>query len=173
MPKLTDARRISNTWIRDNAKNISGRVLSIGSGSDQDNEGSRYRLYFECADSYETSDISPTAHVDLKLDVRNMVSVADETYDCVFCGGLLEHVDDIFAAMREINRVMKCGGVLLLGMPFGYRIHRAPQDFWRVTYHGLRYLFEVHRFRVLCIRTITGLYGKELPAAYWARAIKY
>ncbi len=172
MPGLTEVRKLSNEWLRLHSWGIRGRVLSVGSGSDLDNEGNRYRHYFNLARSYETSDNSPTAHVNLRLDVRTMPSIADETYDCVFCAGLLEHVDDIFAAMREISRVMKVGGVLLLGMPFGYRIHRAPQDFWRVTIHGLRYLLEVHRFVVMEIKTISGLYDKELPAVYWARAVK-
>lgn len=172
MPTLSKERIQSNKWIRRHAESIEGAVLSVGSGSDQDNAGSRYRNYFKNAAVYHTSDISLRAQVDLRLDVRDMSTIKDESYDCVFGSGILEHIDDIFAAMREINRVTKTGGVLLTGVPLGYRIHRAPQDFWRLTIHGLRYLLERHGFKIVEVETIRGAYGKDFPAVYWVEASK-
>ena len=172
MAHLTKARERANKWIREQAKDVTGKVLSVGSGGDQDNEGGHYRQYFLNASSYETSDFSKTAPVNLYLDVRSMPEVKDETYDCVFASGLIEHVDDMWAAMREINRIMKPGGVLLFGAPFGAAIHRAPQDFWRMTIHGLRYTVETSGFEISCIETIPGIYDKGFPAAYWSRSIK-
>ena len=32
------------------------------------------------------------------------------------------------------------GGTFLVGVPFAQPIHRAPQDFWRFTEYGIRYL---------------------------------
>ena len=119
MATVTLARTESNKWIRKHAHGITGKVLSLGSGSDLDNEGGRYRDYFFNADSYSTSDISPTAPVQHTLDVRDMSKVVRGYYDCIFAAGLLEHVDDMFGAMREINQVMRPGGVILTGMPFG------------------------------------------------------
>jgi len=171
MATVTLARTESNKWIRKHAHGITGKVLSLGSGSDLDNEGGKYRDYFFNAESYSTSDISSTAPAQYVLDVRDMSTVVCGYYDCIFAAGLLEHVDDMFRAMREINRIMKTGGVILTGMPFGYRIHRAPQDYWRATIHGMRYLLEGFGFEVVEMITVPGVY-KDFPAAYWVRGTK-
>ena len=69
-----------------------------------------------------------------------MPELADEAFDCIYCSGVLEHVDDPFAGIKEMTRVLKPDGVLLLGVPFRQAIHMAPQDFWRFTEFGIRHL---------------------------------
>lgn len=55
------------------------------------------------------------------LDVRTgdiqSVNLPSETYDVVFMGDVLEHLTDPVAALREINRAMKTGGVLVILCP--------------------------------------------------------
>ena len=46
------ARRESNLWIRQHAAPITGSVLSIGSGRDEDGEGGLYQDYFPRSHSY-------------------------------------------------------------------------------------------------------------------------
>jgi SAM-dependent methyltransferase len=163
------ARKIANAWILGHAEAVTGRVLSIGSGSDSDWYGSKYRLYFKKADSYQTSDLSPTAPVNLQLDVRSMPSIKDASYDCVYCAGTLEHVDDMFGAMAEMARILKPDGTLLLGVPLGQKIHRAPQDFWRMTIHGLQYLLERFGFEEQDLLTIPGTIT-GFPSCYWSKS---
>ena len=167
------ARQASNTWIANAAKDVEGKVLSIGSGNDLDWQGSRYRNYFPKAE-YFTSDITTSAKtkVNLIIDVRSMPQVEDASYDCVFIAGVLEHVDDIFSAMSEVSRILKPGGLLLLGVPFGQPIHRAPQDFWRLTIHGLEYLLD--RYGFVLNSPIAGIPGKipNLASVYWSESRK-
>jgi SAM-dependent methyltransferase len=167
---ISQARLESNAWIEAAAKYVTGNVLSIGSGSDLDGQGRKYRQYFSKTESYQTSEVSLRATTDLVLDVRNMEGIEDGEYDCVFCSGVLEHVDDLFGAMREIARILRTGGVLLLGVPLAQKIHRAPQDFWRMTIHGVRYLLENNGFKAALITPIAG--PEDFPATYWAKGIK-
>jgi SAM-dependent methyltransferase len=164
------ARLLSNRWLRKVAPEIKGKVLSIGSGADIDWEGRRYRTYFSKADNYHTSELNPEKPADLCLDVRNMGKLEDGSYDCVFCSGVLEHVDDIFGAMREIARILRVGGTLLLGIPFNQALHAAPCDYWRMTAHGLRYLLQTAGFEVKEIIPIAG--RLNFPATYWSRSSK-
>lgn len=147
---------------------VTGDVLSIGSQTDQDGKGRRYRDYFRAARSYTTSELAPRPGCDLVLDVRAMSSITDGAYDCVFCSGVLEHVDDIWAAVAEIHRILRPGGVLLVGVPFAQRLHCTPTDFWRFTKYGLAYLL-----RAFTIEAIEAL-GEDpkFPWTYWARARK-
>ncbi|MEJ7646574.1 MAG: class I SAM-dependent methyltransferase [Chryseolinea sp.] len=67
-------------------------------------------------DKYITADIeSPLAKV--KMDIHS-IPFADSTFDIILCNHVLEHVRDDIAAMREISRVLKPGGLAILQVPF-------------------------------------------------------
>lgn len=164
---MSPGRAQSNAILREWCRNITGTVLSIGSSSDQDGAGASYRDYFTSADYYYTSE--PTAgRGDLVLDVRSMPSLVDASVDAVFCNGVLEHVDDCHAAVGECWRILKLGGTFIVGVPFAQPVHRAPQDFWRFTEFGLRYLLRA--FYIQDLRAIGD--DPKGPSAYLARARK-
>ena len=167
----SQARIESNRWLRVQAAGVHGRVLSIGSGDDTDGEGRTYRQYFGRCTSYATSEAVPTPGCDLVLDVKRMPQVDDATFNCVFCSGVLEHVDDHEAALAEITRILRPGGTLLLGLPFRQAIHLAPTDYWRFTEYGARVLLERHGYQVDDLVAIDRNVP-DFPAAYWARATK-
>ena len=81
-------------------------MLDIGSGSGSDKQGRYYRDYFPNAASYTTSEVSEESGVDLVLDVRDMPTIADATYDAVFCSGVLEHVDDLLQDTPQLAVVI-------------------------------------------------------------------
>jgi SAM-dependent methyltransferase len=165
--KASMERRLSNAVLNDWCASVTGRVLSLGSGGDVDKEGRRYRDYFPQASMYVTSDIEGVDGCDLTLDVRHM-HLADASFDALFVSGVLEHIDDVSAAVTECYRVLVPGGVLLVGVPFSQPIHRAPLDFWRFTEYGLRWLL-----RAFSIQDLVPIGADpKVPAAYWARAVK-
>lgn len=127
------ARKECNSILKDWCKNIQGNVLSIGSSYDIDKEGKKYRDYFYNATKYTTSEVSSKFGCDLILDVTNMSEILNETYDCVFCIGVLEHVFECRKGLEEITRILKRGGTLIVGFPFNQRLHCEPTDFWRFT----------------------------------------
>ena len=157
-------RKASNVLLREWCAAVTGDVLSVGSSQDGDKEGRSYRDYFTNAVSYRTSDVAPGA--DAVIDVR-ATGLPDACYDAVFCCGVLEHVDDCHAAVRELFRILKPGGWLLVGVPFMQGIHRAPMDFWRFTEFGLRWLLKA--FQEIDVRAIGDV---KAPLCYWARARK-
>jgi SAM-dependent methyltransferase len=165
------ARISSNHWLAAQTASIRGRVLSIGSMDDRDGEGRHYRDYFVHADSYTTSEHIPYPGCDLVIDVRAMPQIADATYDCVFCSGVLEHVDDFESGMREIARIMKPGAALLLGLPFRQALHLKPTDYWRFTEYGIRVLVARHGLHVDELVSIDAP-EPDFPASYWTRATK-
>lgn len=167
------SRRESNEWLRRQCRDIRGHVLSIGSGDDSDGEGGAYRNYFPMAASYTTSEVTEAFACDLVLDVRCMPEISDGSYDCIYCSGVLEHVDDFRGAMGELTRIIKPGGILLLGLPFRQAIHMPPQDFWRFTEHGIRFLlkgaYQIEEIEPIDVDVVA---GASFPAAYWVKAIK-
>ena len=65
---------------------------------------------------YVTADLMGK-HVDLRLDMCNMVDVADASFDLLVACDVLEHVPDDSAALREIHRVLARDGWAILTVP--------------------------------------------------------
>lgn len=164
------ARREGNKWLRYHSVNISGSVLSIGSGNDADNEGNFYRNYFMQASSYTTSDVYEGSSCDMTLDIRSMPQIKDASYDCIFCSGVLEHVDDYYKGLKEITRILKNDGFLILGLPFRQALHLAPQDFWRFTEFGIKYMLS-ESYEIVDFSSIDNSV-RDFPSAYLVKARK-
>ena len=167
MSKISPERVESNVILREWCADVHGAVLSVGSGGDIDKEGRRYRDYFLQAKSYITSDLPTVPGCDISLDLRRVPAGYWETFDAVFCSGVLEHVDDTEAAVEGIWRLLKPSGVLLLGVPFKQPIHRAPGDYWRFTEFGAMYLL-----RDFVRKEIRPVGDAAFPFAYWIKARK-
>lgn len=72
--------------------------------------------------------------------------------------------------MREISRVLKKNGKLILGVPFLYCLHEEPFDFHRYTKHALVNLCESNSMKVITLEVVGGpitvlydIIAKNLP----------
>jgi ubiquinone/menaquinone biosynthesis C-methylase UbiE len=78
--------------------------------------------------------------LDIVCDITSM-PVADASFDAVMCTEVLEHVPDPIAALRELARVLRPGGTMILTSPFASLTHFAPYHFCS----GFnRYFYEHH-----------------------------
>ena len=60
--------------------------------------------------------------------------------------------------MREIARVLKPDGCLILTAPHIWGIHEEPHDYYRYTPFGLRYLAERAGLHVVEVRALAGFW---------------
>ena len=77
-------------------------------------------------------------------DLRNLSSVADNTYDCLILTQVLQFIDDTSAAISECYRILKPEGTLLVTLPSLSRIDPISGqegDYWRFTTASASYLF--------------------------------
>ena len=68
------------------------------------------------AAEYTTADYD-RGDCDLKLDMSDMPSVHDDSFDIVIACDVLEHVPSDLAAMRELHRILQPGGTAILTVP--------------------------------------------------------
>ena len=117
-------------WLR--AQHVGGaRVLDVGCGD---------RPYGELFPGAVGFDVPGNQHADLHGDI-DAIPVEDASFDVVLCLQVLEHVPDPAAAVRELHRVVRPGGRVLLSTHGIYPFHPNPDDLWRWTHQGLERLF--------------------------------
>lgn len=51
----------------------------------------------------------------------------------LLCLDTIEHVWDVHAAFKEVDRILKKDGVALISSVFNFKIHVCPHDYWRFT----------------------------------------
>ena len=117
-------------------QNVKGNLIDIGCG---------YMPFHDqitpLVETYDGLDLFPrTTDVRYVSDVQNMPEIPDSTYNSAICLEVLEHVPDPFQAVREIQRILKPQGKLILTVPHLSRLHDEPHDYYRYTNHGLLYL---------------------------------
>lgn len=86
-----------------------------------------------------TVDAVAAGEVDIVGSIHKLPLV-DDSFDCIFCTGTLEHVQDPWQAVRELHRVLKPGGIVHIDVPFIQGYHADPTDYWRFTIDGLKLL---------------------------------
>jgi ubiquinone/menaquinone biosynthesis C-methylase UbiE len=64
--------------------------------------------------------------------------VHDESYDVIICSEVLEHVHMPGQVLRELARVVKPAGHLIITTPFAYPLHEEPYDYNRLTNHQMQ-----------------------------------
>jgi SAM-dependent methyltransferase len=69
------------------------------------------------------------------------IPAPDVSFDVILCAQVLEHVDDPAQGIRELHRVTRPGGRVLLSTHGTMVYHPNPVDFWRWTGAGLEHLF--------------------------------
>ena len=85
-------------------------------------------------------DRRPRLEIDVIGDAHDL-PFGDATVDAVVCTEVFEHLLDPPAAARELIRVLKPGGRLVLTTRFCFPLHDRPADFWRFTSYTLARLF--------------------------------
>lgn len=122
-----------------------GTMLDVGCGT------RRYESIFrEVVDSYiglDWPDVENRASPDVIGDAMN-IPLMDASVDVVLATELMEHLPSPDQFLREVTRVLREEGVLILSVPFMEPLHEEPRDFYRFTPYSLHLLLGSHGFRI-------------------------
>jgi hypothetical protein len=87
----------------------------------------------------ETLDITRDRGADY-AGTAEATGLPDASFDLVLCTQVIEHCMNPWAAVREINRILKPGGYLVVSAPHVWFFHPHPTDHWRFTQEGMAHL---------------------------------
>ncbi len=123
---------------------VSGKLLDVGCGRKPYKD-----THFLKATSYTGVDyLTETSRPDIIASALDL-PLENQFFDTVVSTELLEHVPDPLRALREMHRVLKPGGYLILSTPMYWPRHEIPYDFFRYPYDGLLYLLKESGFELV------------------------
>jgi SAM-dependent methyltransferase len=108
-----------------------------------------------CIDWLNTAHVNP--FLDHTVDLTGTLPFEIGSFDTVLLTDVLEHIPEPMNLMREIARILRPGGKLILGVPFFYWLHEVPHDYYRYTEFALRRFCQLSGLRVIDIATYGGL----------------
>ena len=130
-------RILLNAWLEQFQGKLRGIVLDVGG-----EKKSQVAYAFPAAHGVQHwiyLNLDPTKAPDVMANGEH-IPMAASSVDAVICMETMEHVGDPRQVTSEFGRILRPGGTLILSVPFMYRIHSRPWDFWRFTEYGVRRL---------------------------------
>lgn len=143
-------RYLLHRFIAEHAPKFNGQVLDVGGGT------GRYRKLFAHTE-YRILDPNPDNNPDV-IGFAEHLPFPDASMDGIVCTQVLADIWEVHTAAKEIARVLKPGGLLLLADSLMNEEHNAPHDFWRFTQYTFRKLLE-NSFDILALEPRGGYHG--------------
>lgn len=112
-------------------------IVDIGGGE------SPYKKMFKCS-KFIIFDIENRTGEDNVIlgDINEGINLPDNFADLVLMTEVLEHLKDPELALKEVYRILKKGGKLILTTPHVWPFHEEPNDFFRYTPYSLEFLLK-------------------------------
>lgn len=154
---------------------ITGKVLDFGCGSKP------YKSFFSFTE-YVGVDFENEGHphVNEQIDVfydGKTLPFSNEYFDSILCSEVFEHVFNLDEIIKELNRVLKKDGTILITCPFVWNEHEVPFDYARYTKFALENMlrkggFELIEFSkagnfVTAITQLICLYSFNCYKGFW------
>lgn len=106
--------------------------------------------------------------VDLVLDLTQPFDDVDrqlkgKRFNAIFCMSVLEHCDQPFRMAENMTRLLNPEGKMFISVPFAFKFHGYPSDYWRFTHEGVKKLFPALTFDSQLDHVSTQTQGDRFP----------
>jgi SAM-dependent methyltransferase len=130
-------------FVENTRQQYQGPFLEVGS-HDYGNTQNIRDLF--TGEEYVGADMNPGPGVDICIDLtKDFAEINDEVkgkrFGTIFCLSVMEHVDQPFKMAENLTALLAPGGKLCLSVPFAWKFHGYPSDYWRFTHEGVKKLF--------------------------------
>lgn len=130
---------------------LRGTVLDVGCGS------RTYRRLLTSCEWYIGLEYNPSMHPDVVGSALEL-PFAGGRVDHIISIEVLEHLPEPEQALKEMARVSRTGGKLILSTPMTWYLHYEPDDYFRYTRYGLSYLLNKAGYHIVEIEKTGGFW---------------
>lgn len=118
-------------WVQQQAQQLEPgtKLLDVGAGCGPYRHLFNHCEYHSHDFGQEPATIGNYTPLTYESDISS-IPAADESYDAILCTEVLEHVPEPIAAIREMSRLLRPGGKLMLSAPQGSELHQEPYHFY-------------------------------------------
>ena len=140
-----------------------GKLLDVGCGEKP------YKSIFQNTDYFgidhkrysrykgKNTDQKPDKYFDDKYTRDGILPFANNLYDVVCSFQVLEHVKNPSKLLKEMTRVLKPKGYMILTVPFIWGLHEEPKDYYRYTEYGIRSMIVKNKCKLIMIKKQGGV----------------
>ena len=84
-------------------------------------------------------------------------------FGTIFCLCVLEHCDQPFKMAENLTQLLRLGGKIYISVPFAWKFHGYPSEYWRFTHEGVKKLFPDLDFNNSTNNATTSRLGESYP----------
>lgn len=96
--------------------------------------------------------------LDFEVDLNGDLPFDNNSFDTILLSDVIEHIAQPDHLFSEMVRILRPGGIIILGVPFFYYLHEEPYDYQRFTKFGLEALGNKHSVRAINIEEVGGAF---------------
>jgi SAM-dependent methyltransferase len=137
-------------------KYFKGKLLDLGCG-----KVPLFEFYKNCTSEVICADWEKSLHdnefIDKITDLNQNLDFNNSDFDTVLLSDVLEHILYPHNLMREIYRILKPEGCLIINVPFFYCLHEEPFDYYRYTKFALSDLAKNSGLKIIELRAYGGV----------------
>jgi SAM-dependent methyltransferase len=138
-------------WVLSKVPDGGGAALDLGGG-----DGRFYHALTARAYTYVNLDIAPSGPCAVKGDAHDL-PFPPGSFDLVISCDSLEHFHDPLTVLKEVERVLKPEGMLVVWVPFLHPFHST--DYYRYTPLGIGHLLTTARLRPVSLEAPLGVFS--------------
>lgn len=131
-------------------KYASGILLDLGCG-----EVALYQMYLPYVSKIYCADWPNSTHnnsfLDIHLNINQRLPFKENSFNTIIFTDVLEHLQKPDIVWREINKILKPNGKIIIGVPFIHLLHEEPHDYFRYTEFRLKLFCEENSLKILTI----------------------
>src|SRR5512142_1585969 len=119
-------------------EDIHGTVLEVGGRAYTE----KFGMGVQQSDVLDSNPANSNATIFVDLD--SAINVGSNEFDCLIFTQVLQFIRNLQGCIRELHRILKPGGVLLVTVPCVSKVdpgYGKNKDFWRFTNSGCEKLF--------------------------------
>lgn len=135
---------------------VKGRLVDLGSG-----KVPLYLSYKNYASDLICVDWESSFHKNPYLDhtcnLNEPLPFKSEEFNTIILSDVLEHVAKPELLWREMYRILGEGGKVILNVPFFYKVHEVPHDYFRYTRYALQKFADDLGFKTIVLEETGGV----------------